>query len=313
MFPDGTTLLLDAGDAGGTNDDRVRVSDTDERPDASRTPAQWITRYIRHMAGPDARLDYVVLTHFHGDHIGAITGSEPLSTHGDYRLRGITEIAESLPIVRLIDRGWPDYSYLPPPASDKTYANYRRFVAESEAAGSIKMFHAEAGSATQIRQVRKPQPGLPFEVRIVAVNDRVWTGNGDATKIRFPALDSIPVREDWPDQKHVQRCDPDPLWPFRLLHGRGHARLSGTRGGCLARRGNRCRTRDWPDRCARRESPRVVGRRESVLAGDSALARHDCAGVGGDASLTGCLQANAVDAHLPGTAGCLCDPVPRSY
>jgi glyoxylase-like metal-dependent hydrolase (beta-lactamase superfamily II) len=110
MFPDGTTLLLDAGDAGGTNDDRLRVSDTDQRPNASRTPAQWIARYIRHMAGSKARLDYVVITHFHGDHIGAITGSEPLSSHGDYRLRGITEIGETLPIVRLIDRGWPDYS-----------------------------------------------------------------------------------------------------------------------------------------------------------------------------------------------------------
>jgi hypothetical protein len=32
------------------------------------------------------------------------------------------------------------------------------------------MFRAEAGSATQIQQVRKPDPQLPFEVRIVAVN-----------------------------------------------------------------------------------------------------------------------------------------------
>jgi hypothetical protein len=200
MFPDGTTLLLDAGDAASANDDRLRVSDTDQRPNASRTPAQWIARYIRHMAGSNTRLDYVVITHFHGDHIGAITGSEPLSAHGDYRLRGITEISETLPIVRLIDRGWPDYAYLPPPASDKTFANYRRFVAESEAAGRIRMFRAEAGSATQIKQVRRPEPGLPFEVRIVAVNDRVWTGNGDVTKIRFPALDSIPLREDWPDE-----------------------------------------------------------------------------------------------------------------
>src|SRR5580692_10858603 len=68
MFPDGTTLLLDAGDAGDTEYDRLHPSDADQRPDSSRTPAQWITRYIRHMAGPDARLDYAVITHFHPDH-----------------------------------------------------------------------------------------------------------------------------------------------------------------------------------------------------------------------------------------------------
>ena len=200
MFPDGTTLLLDAGDAGEQDDDQLRVSDTDQRPDASRTPAQWIARYIRHMAGADVRLDYAVITHFHGDHIGAITGSEPFSAKGDYRLRGITEISETLPIVQLIDRGWPDYSYLPPPAGDKTFANYRRFVVQSGAAGRITALKAQAGSAAQIKQVRKPDPRLPFEVRIVAANDRVWTGKGDQTKIRFPALDSIPLREDWPDE-----------------------------------------------------------------------------------------------------------------
>jgi hypothetical protein len=200
MFPDGTTLLLDAGDAGDTEYDRLHTSDTDQRPNSSRTPAQWITRYIRHMTGPDARLDYAVITHFHPDHMGIITGSEPLSMHGDYRLRGITEIGEILPIDRLIDRGWPDYKYLPPPASDMMFANYRRFVAQNTAAGRLKMIGAQAGTTNQITQVRKPNPQLPFEVRIVAVNDRAWTGKGDETKVRFPPLDSIPLREDWPDE-----------------------------------------------------------------------------------------------------------------
>jgi hypothetical protein len=200
MFPDGTTLLLDAGDAGGTEYDRLHASDADQRPNASRTPAEWIARYIRHMAGSGAQLDYAVVTHFHGDHLGTITGSEPLSTHGDYRLRGITEISEILPITRLIDRGWPDYSYLPPLATDKTFANYGRFVAENAAARRIAIIRAEAGSAAQITEVRKPDLQLPFEVRIVAVNDRVWTGKGNEIKVRFPVLDSIPVREDWPDE-----------------------------------------------------------------------------------------------------------------
>jgi hypothetical protein len=200
MFPDGTTLLLDAGDAGDTAYDRLHSSDADQRPDSSRTPARRITRYIRHMAGYDARLDYAVITHFHSDHMGIITGSEPISNHGDYRLRGITEVSELLPIDRLIDRGWPDYEYLPPPASDMTFANYRRFVAQSAASGRLRLIRAQAGSNNQIMQGRQPASQFPFEVRIVAVNDRVWSGKGDETKVRFPRLDSIPQREDWPDE-----------------------------------------------------------------------------------------------------------------
>jgi hypothetical protein len=58
MFPDGTTVLIDAGDQGETEF-------ASQRPDASRTPAQWIARYIRHMqqlADPSAqpRLDFAV-------------------------------------------------------------------------------------------------------------------------------------------------------------------------------------------------------------------------------------------------------------
>ena len=200
MFPDGTTMLLDAGDAGDPELSRPRESGADQRPDASRTPAQFIVRYIRHMAGADARLDYAVITHFHADHLGITTGSEAVSSHGGYRLRGITEVSEALPIGRLIDRGWPDYGYLPPPGSDRTFANYRRFVAENAAAGRITMMRAQAGSTTQITQVRKPDSPAPFELRIIAVNDRVWTGKDSETKVRFPPIDSIPLRADWPDE-----------------------------------------------------------------------------------------------------------------
>jgi len=198
MFPDGTTLLLDAGDAGDTEYDRLRASDADQRPDASRTPAQWIARYIRHMTGEAApRLDYGVITHFHPDHMGIITGSERLTAHGTYRLRGLTEVDEEVPIARLMDRG---YEYLPPAANDTSFSNYRRFVAERTATGQLTMIIAQAGSATQITQVRHPDPKLSFEVRVVAVNDRVWTGRGGETKVRFPALASIPAREDWPNE-----------------------------------------------------------------------------------------------------------------
>jgi hypothetical protein len=44
IFPDGTTMLVDPG-ATGRQGPRV----TAQRPDASRTPGEWVTRYIRRM------------------------------------------------------------------------------------------------------------------------------------------------------------------------------------------------------------------------------------------------------------------------
>src|SRR6476619_4880680 len=67
IFPDGTTMLLDAGDGGN-----LPPRGTSPKPNASRTPGQWIARYIRHMLAhdPSPVLDYGYLTHFHNDHMG---------------------------------------------------------------------------------------------------------------------------------------------------------------------------------------------------------------------------------------------------
>jgi beta-lactamase superfamily II metal-dependent hydrolase len=192
IFPDGTTLLVDAGDAGET-------PYAGQRPNASRTPGQWLARYVRTMlAGRDIALDYALLTHFHPDHMGRITGTEPMSAHGDYRLSGITQIAEDIPIRRLVDRGWPNYAYLPPP-TDAMFTNYRRFIAAQTGATRMTMVGAEAGSTTQIVPVHGGT-AVPFEARIVSVNDRVWTGQGTATAVRFPALESIAAPEDRPTE-----------------------------------------------------------------------------------------------------------------
>jgi len=60
------------------------VGTLDIHQDASRTPGQWIARYVRQMmSGESPRLDYAVLTHFHPDHMGRIDGAAAIGARAD--------------------------------------------------------------------------------------------------------------------------------------------------------------------------------------------------------------------------------------
>jgi beta-lactamase superfamily II metal-dependent hydrolase len=149
VMPDGTTLLVDAG---GT--------------------AAGIARYIDHVLRPGAprRLDYVVISHFHADHIGAIA-----------------ELAGLLPIGKVIDRGWPDYAY-PAPATDATTVNYRQFLRARVADRSLVAERIRVGRSDQITPIVDRSRSGDFDVRGVAANGEVWTGRGVATDMHFPKL-----------------------------------------------------------------------------------------------------------------------------
>ena len=144
ILPDRTTLLVDAGAAA---DGGAEIS---PHPDGSRTPGAWIARYIRrHLPAGVTGLDYALITHFHGDHMGQVTPASSLDRTRTFRLTGITEVAEAMTIRTLLDRGWPDYSY-PAPLTDETVANYRRFI-EARREGGITVERFRPGSSTQIR------------------------------------------------------------------------------------------------------------------------------------------------------------------
>ena len=188
-FPDGTTLLVDAGAAANG----MELANAEPRPNATRTPGAWIARYITNaMAPEEPRLDYALLTHFHPDHMGGVTSASAASKSGAYKLTGITEVGTLLPIGTLIDRGT---AFLPPP-DDAMWKNYRAFVAERK----MTYEPIRVGRADQI-VLRRDAAAFPsFEVRNVAANGVVWTGKGDETRTIFPPLDSIAVAEDKPNE-----------------------------------------------------------------------------------------------------------------
>lgn len=117
MYPDGTTMLIDAGDVSG---DRTEDSILPRLPNASRTPGEWIAAYVERFSKPlkheKPTLDYVLLTHFHSDHIGLRV--DGIAEKNGYALSGITMVAEHVGIHKLVDRGFPDYDFPSRPATE---------------------------------------------------------------------------------------------------------------------------------------------------------------------------------------------------
>lgn len=186
VFPDGTTLLLDAA---GVNRAKERPPnyDTPPRPDSSRRAGEWVARYVRrhHPDGEGGALDYAMLTHFHGDHMGTLLPESPKAANGAYQLTGITDVGDAVPIRRMLDRGWPTYDF-PAPSGAALMKNYRAFLAWQREKRGMEVERFEAGRADQIVLRRGPREFPEFEVRNIAANARVWTGSGTEARSRYP-------------------------------------------------------------------------------------------------------------------------------
>jgi beta-lactamase superfamily II metal-dependent hydrolase len=189
ILPDGTTLLLDAG-AVAPRRDRPANYDAPTRPDDSRRAGEWVARYIQavHPRGRAGAVDYAAITHFHADHMGEVAESAPMAASGAYRLSGITDVAEQVPVRRVLDRGWPEYDF-PRPLVDRMMLNYRAFLQWQIAERKLQVERFEPGRNDQIvlRHAAARYPS--FEVRNIAANGRVWTGEGTEARSRFPAFD----------------------------------------------------------------------------------------------------------------------------
>jgi L-ascorbate metabolism protein UlaG (beta-lactamase superfamily) len=186
LGPDGTSLLIDAGEAHS-----AERTMSPARPNASRRAGEWIARYVQRQLnriGSDA-LDLMLLTHLHGDHVGEVTASSPQSKRGNYRLTGTADVAETVPIKEVIDRGWPDYSY-PTQPKDATALNYIALVQEMARRGT-KVSQARVGSTSQLALRQKASKYPSFHARVLSANGKVWPGEGENATARFPPVEGL--------------------------------------------------------------------------------------------------------------------------
>lgn len=206
ILPDGTTMLVDAGATG-----RPKPRVTDAKPDSTRTPGEWISRYIMHFMEGKQKLDYMLLTHFHDDHMGSFPPNSKLSKSKEYRLSGITKVGEDIPVGKIVDRGWPEYNW-PSPKSGDYVRDYILFVKSKVANNEAKAEQFRVGANDQFVLRREPASYPEFEIRNIAANGRVWTGTGHTERNQIPPLESLQP-SSYPGENMLSCA-------FRLSYGR---------------------------------------------------------------------------------------------
>ncbi len=208
MLPDGTTMLVDAG---ATVRPKPRV--TDPKPDGSRTPGDWISRYIQYFLQNRSakKLNYVLVTHFHDDHIGEIYQGLKTSKDGNFILSGVTEVGTAIPFDKIVDRNWPGYDY-PKPLKADYIDNYIRFVKWNVENKRVLAEQFRVGSNDQFSLIYHPENYTNFEIRNLASNGQVWTGVGSNVRNHFPPLASLP-EDQYPGENQCSSA-------FRLSYGK---------------------------------------------------------------------------------------------
>jgi beta-lactamase superfamily II metal-dependent hydrolase len=204
MLPDGTTMLVDAGAVGGSQS---------TKPNGDRTPGEWISRYILHflLNQAEKKLNVVLLTHFHGDHIGSVYPGLKTSKTGGFLLTGITEIGEKIVIDKIVDRDWPGYNW-PKSSEEDNVKNYIRFVKWSVENNGVKAEQFRVGANDQFALVHNPEKYPDFKIRNLAANGHVWTGTGNNERNHFPSLESLSTSQ-YPGENMCSAA-------FRLSYGK---------------------------------------------------------------------------------------------
>lgn len=155
IFPDGTSMLVDAGEL-FTGSKKYRS--VAPRPSADVRPVEVYASYIRDVLPEVCRdsIDYALLTHFHADHLGQRDSSGFMALYGH------------IPYRHIVNRAVPDSASR---LGDST-ASYERYTAWLDGKPS-ECF--ELGSDSQFKMRHGGiRNGTSFGVLNVCVNGCVW-------------------------------------------------------------------------------------------------------------------------------------------
>ena len=214
IFPDGTSMLVDAGECRSTTPNIV-----EPKPDSVTAPYLTYARYVKQFlkATGNKELDYMLLTHFHTDHMGELHRDTPRAECGAYRLTGIAGVGDIVPFRRVIDRGWPDYAEGVEPVS-KAFPNYLNFIKWHNENRGVEIERFRPGRADQIVLCHNAGKYPEFQVRNLAAHGRVWTGVDTIVRDHFIDRALLP-KNQWPDENQCSIVMRVSYGPFDYFTG----------------------------------------------------------------------------------------------
>ena len=160
-------------------------NDMDDERSVGERLAGYISDHSANLPVP-GEIDYLLLTHFHRDHMGGLSAAVP-GPHG-YKLSGVTALGEYFRFRYIVDRGWPDYDWPSYDIVDRHAKgfmdDYRKFLKYQKSARGTCVEKFKIGSHRQFCLSHNPSH-YDFDIWNIAANGFVSVGKGCRTKTMF--------------------------------------------------------------------------------------------------------------------------------
>ena len=177
IFPDGTTAMIDCGGFAACKRGKLALPIL---PNGERHAGEWAARYVRRVNPNGNEVDYMLISHFHRDHMGTVQWySKKLERGGrDYYLSGFSEAAEFLHFRHAIDRtgGVFDGSELYKPDINRYDYLLDCLYGHLKARDGLEVQKFKVGATDQIVPLRGGAEA--FSVRNICGNGRVALPDG---------------------------------------------------------------------------------------------------------------------------------------
>ena len=182
ILPDGTTLLVDAGEVADSE------TSVPQRPNAETKPYITYARYIQHFL-PEGKkaIDYCAPSHFHTDHIGSESCVVGTAAAG-YRKSGLLALYDEVPYKHILDRAYPNYTQDEdtPSISGQLSQDWAKFVTWGVKKKKFSADRFRAGEE-QIKLVHNPKAYQDFSVFNICANGCIWnkTRSGESRVVKI--------------------------------------------------------------------------------------------------------------------------------
>lgn len=178
-LPDGTSILNDVGDFYRPRD----LAHIPLLPSGDRLGGEWVSRYIQRVYN-EKTIDYLILSHWHEDHTGAIVAGRKSTSDAMFRDRtfadgtkgsGVLCVAQDFAFRRYFDHQYPEFGAYKSEGKPSVEL-IRPWLAEQVKKGLFAE-PFRVGALNQITMLRNPAKYKDaFSVRNLCTNGRAWDG-----------------------------------------------------------------------------------------------------------------------------------------